>query len=250
MPRLGAPGGVTMGIRTHIKRLLRMCGHAFNITVHERLDHLEERVDNLALPDSQAALLEAAIRNSELLGELAGKVSGEAHFSSAEGPEARLAQHLYSCCPSRTIGASGEVWGADRLKSTGYIVHEFEIKTGWADDLPPNLCGLYLEIEGTGEDLLQEVPLAIPTLGIHVRRSGAQPAGLEGDRKWVVHLQASGYPWFLVVYRKSGAGIPEFHTNYPVLNAEGPSTVFFFREYAHFQEAVLWCSASLKRIYF
>lgn len=61
-----------MDIRTPIKRLLRMCGHAFVSTVHTRLDALEFQVNDISMQnanmaETQTALLEAAIHNVELL---------------------------------------------------------------------------------------------------------------------------------------------------------------------------------------
>ena len=61
-----------MGIRDKVKQLLRMCGHAFLGTVHDRLDGLERRgndlsVQNASLAETQEALLQASIHVVESL---------------------------------------------------------------------------------------------------------------------------------------------------------------------------------------
>ncbi|MCX6376601.1 MAG: hypothetical protein NTU88_11310, partial [Armatimonadetes bacterium] len=55
-----------MDFRNSVKRLLKMCGHAFVITVHERLDVVERQVENLtarnlSLAETQTAALQASI---------------------------------------------------------------------------------------------------------------------------------------------------------------------------------------------
>ncbi len=53
-------------VKAAVKQLLRMCGHAATVTVHERLDHFERQLDDLSLrvaslAESQEALLRASI---------------------------------------------------------------------------------------------------------------------------------------------------------------------------------------------
>jgi FkbM family methyltransferase len=63
-----------MGLRLQVRQLLRMCGHALVRTVHERLDVLERRDNELRLQiasiaESQSALLQASIHLVETLQE-------------------------------------------------------------------------------------------------------------------------------------------------------------------------------------
>jgi hypothetical protein len=53
-----------------MKHLFRMCGHAMNITVHERLDRIEEQFQSATFVDTQTALLQAAIHTTETLNAL------------------------------------------------------------------------------------------------------------------------------------------------------------------------------------
>jgi FkbM family methyltransferase len=61
-----------MSLREQVKQLLRMCGHAFVRTVHERLDVLERQDNDLglqiaSLAETQGALLQASIHVVENL---------------------------------------------------------------------------------------------------------------------------------------------------------------------------------------
>jgi hypothetical protein len=89
-----------MNIRDGVKHWLRMCGHAFSSTVHERLDDIEAQVRSAKLVETQTALLQASVHMIENLHALAGRAvieTGPAHVS----PEAALAAFLYSHVPHR-----------------------------------------------------------------------------------------------------------------------------------------------------
>jgi hypothetical protein len=89
-----------MNIRDGVKHWLRMCGHAFSSTVHERLDDIESQVRSAKLVETQTALLQASVHMIENLHALAGRAvieTGPAHVS----PQAALAAFLYSYVPHR-----------------------------------------------------------------------------------------------------------------------------------------------------
>jgi len=119
-----------MNIRIGVRDLLRQCGHAITNTVHERLDAIERRLDQLEKSqprwpshietprsetqrietriemtparqsETDAALLQASIHIIENLHALAGRTvvePGAAH----ETPEAAMAAFLYSHVPHR-----------------------------------------------------------------------------------------------------------------------------------------------------
>jgi hypothetical protein len=65
-----------MDIREPIKRVLKMCGHAVVVTIHERLDKMERDMAELA--ETQTSLLRAAIDAAE-----ARRGAGPAHKATA-----------------------------------------------------------------------------------------------------------------------------------------------------------------------
>jgi hypothetical protein len=131
----------TMDIRNHVKQLLRMCGHAFVRTVHERLDEIERQgndmsVQTASLAETQSALLQASIHVVESLHrvqavlneELVRQVYVETNDFESTDPEAGLMSFLYSCLPERkaiVVGAHvGDI--SECLLRSGYEVYAFE----------------------------------------------------------------------------------------------------------------------------
>ncbi len=140
-----------MNLRNRMKHLFRMCGHAMNITVHERLDRFEEQFQSATFIDTQTALLQAAIHTTETLNALTSYVherldrqagihppetlnalTSETVVETGDyqlcNPEIGLMEFLYSYLPFRKavdIGANvGEV--SETLLHTGYEVFAFE----------------------------------------------------------------------------------------------------------------------------
>ncbi len=107
-----------MNIRDSVKQWLRMCGHAFSSTVHERLDDIELQVRSAKLVETQTALLQASVHMIENLHALAGRTVVEmdaAHVS----PEAAMAAFLYSHVPHRAaIEIASNKIGSNESAST------------------------------------------------------------------------------------------------------------------------------------
>jgi hypothetical protein len=71
-----------MSIRERVKRILNMCGHALNISVHERLDRIEAclselRAQNIELAENHTAILQSAIHMIEALQESQSSAGGQ-----------------------------------------------------------------------------------------------------------------------------------------------------------------------------
>jgi FkbM family methyltransferase len=136
-----------MSIVSAVKRLLKMCGHAFVGTVHERLDVVERELRELrigqssvtetanhmgtwfaSLAETQTALLQAAVDNTQKLQALSDHTVVGPLDSRTESPEIGLMEFLYSYLPDRRavdIGAhAGEV--SECLLRSGYEVYAFE----------------------------------------------------------------------------------------------------------------------------
>jgi len=66
----------------------------------------------------------------------------------------------------------------------------------------------------------------------------------------VSEMRNRNYLWHLVLYRIWGRNQLGYYCNHdrPVPNSWG--NIFFFRDYAVFAQAQMWCSAVLPRIYF
>lgn len=159
-------GGTEVSVKAEIIQILRMCGHAFVRTVHERLDHTDEQLglvieQNNAMARTDTALLQSAIhtvkslrqietdlypRVTSLVGStdiMLKRLSSLTEIAEAEmvrqvcvetddygftNPETGLASHLYSFLPNRRVADVGAHVGdvAGRLLETGYEVYAFE----------------------------------------------------------------------------------------------------------------------------
>jgi len=70
-----------MNVRERVKLVLKMCGHALVVTIHERLDRMEPRLSelraqNVELAETQNAVLESSIHTVEALQQIR-KITGE-----------------------------------------------------------------------------------------------------------------------------------------------------------------------------
>ena len=116
-----------MSLRDRAKQALRMCGHAFTGTVHDRLDVIERELRIAKLVETNTTLLEASIHVVENLHALAGRTIVEAEPSDVS-VEAALTAFLYSHMPSRVainIGG-GDREKTDALLGAGYEVYALE----------------------------------------------------------------------------------------------------------------------------
>ena len=111
-----------MSVRDRVKHLLRMCGHAFFGSLHERLDALERQARNASFPETQASLLQASIHTVEKLHELTDHVVVETDDYKALNPEIGLMEFLYSYVPSRKVTGAVEARTAEYLRAVGFDV--------------------------------------------------------------------------------------------------------------------------------
>jgi hypothetical protein len=247
-----------MSLLGSVKHILKMCGHALNITVHEQLSAAEvERQANATnvefkigkLMETDAGLLQASIHIIENLHALAGQTIVRTDVNSSGSstlPEIALLEYLYSYVPCRAAvlvdGANCEI--APALARAGYDVYCAEARGREI----PEVVGLI----ALGGDPLP----AIRELGD--RKASVITADLAAPVKELVpEMRARQYHWNLVVYRvRNGADSGPGHTlaSYFANRTEMPSdasgSVFFFRDYKVFAEAQAWCAAILPRTYF
>jgi len=112
-----------MNIRTYVKQILRMCGHAMVSTIHERLDRAEQRTLEV-----EASLLQASIHTVETLHSLTDAVVVQTSDRRRYTSELGLMEFLYSYVPARKaldIGASlGDVSAG--LLDSGFEVYALE----------------------------------------------------------------------------------------------------------------------------
>jgi hypothetical protein len=123
-----------MNLRDRAKHVLRMCGHALTVTVHDRLQELERELQATQLElriaklvETNTALLEASIHVVENLHALAGRTIVETEPSDVS-VEAALMAFLYSHVPSRVAISinSGDQKRAEALLRAGYDVYALE----------------------------------------------------------------------------------------------------------------------------
>ncbi len=214
-----------------IKHILRMCGHALNSTVHERLDRVEERLENSTLPETQKALLEASIRHSEMLAEMRRQHVLQMEPDAAWTPSTGLMEFLYSYLPSRRVGVVPcATWNQASLERIGYQV------LGSGDS------GLDAMLTIGNPETLSECSAQTPRT--QAPRVIAIAPGPVSSREMVRQLRAAGYPWHIVIYPIMGGSAFEANgTNAP------SGTAFFFGDYALFSEALTWCAAVLPRTF-
>lgn len=103
-----------------VKKILKMCGHAFTVTVHDRLETMEQRQ-----AETDNVLLRASLRLAEQV-----RRSGRYEVLASEDPKnfhpaLALARHLYSMFPrhgARVIGCPDEDGWTAELSAMGYAL--------------------------------------------------------------------------------------------------------------------------------
>jgi hypothetical protein len=260
-----------MSILARVKQVFRMCGHALNITVHERLDALGQEVKALQaakLLESDAALLRASIHIIENLHALAGRTIVQINDGRTT-PEAALIEFLYSHVPARTaieINSSSRELTATLLQA-GYEVYALESDRSGAKKMVAKMNGNASGMPGARGGSVA-IAVAIPQ-AIGIAALGGNPVAsireLGSERATVVltelnstfealvpEMRIRDYHWHLMLYRTVEADarpavsyLPN-HCNYI---ADTSGSVFFFRKYKTFAEAQAWCSAILPQTY-
>lgn len=209
---------------TAIKRILRMCGHALTVTVHERLETIEQRS-----AETDNALLQASIRMAERIPLSAAHVVVEGEGVAPAWQ--RLIVYLYSHMKSRRAVLNGDA-SADLtrvLKAAGFEVS----LTGTGS------TGLWVGLQTNARPELQE-----PAPEVVVLPVGSQFAEV------VDQMRKYEYHWYLVMRSTSDGPVGSFYANYPLVLGGAESHAFFFRDRQVFSEAQSWSAALLKRVYF
>lgn len=216
-----------MSLLSGLKHVFRMCGHALSITVHERLDVMEQR-----RAETDNALLQASVR-------LAERVREGARYTVIETPEAglldpglALAVWLYSHLPSRkavAAGARAEVLLA-ALAQAGYETCSVAPGAAWPEEAALALLDSTGDLRGLrGTVVVTDLPddlLRVATV-----------------------LRGQGYFWHLALYQQE-VGEPGYYVNYTYTVDHVQGRVFFFRDPVIFAQAEAWCAAVLNRTYF
>ncbi len=248
-------------LRDVIKRWLRLFGHAFTSTVHERLDSIERRLDQVerALPagtdaqfekllKSQAALLKASIHTVENLHALAGRSMVESS-SAPLAADFALIEFLYSFLPSRVLIQVGahSAESTKALLNAGYQVHSMRAgELAYAAS-----AGGPVSSRRDGAVGLADVagPLTeIDEIGAWRASVIAADCGPLFS-ELVSELRAREYHWHIVLCSSHQGAVSAF-SNGSTLPADSSGRAFFFRDYRVFAEAQAWCTATMPRIYF
>jgi FkbM family methyltransferase len=126
-----------MDLRSPVKHILRICGHALVTTIHDRLDAidraLQEILDqNTHIAGTQTALLQSSLHLTAEIQQIEARIAEQVCVETSDylstNPELGLLAHLYSCLPSRTVLDIGAHIGdvSDHLLKAGYEVYAFE----------------------------------------------------------------------------------------------------------------------------
>ena len=229
-----------------------MCGHALSITVHERLDVMEQRragTDNALLQapvrlaerlemmeqrrwDTDNALLQASVRLAERVRESARYTVIETHEAELLDPGLALAVWLYSHLPSRKAVVAGEHAEAlvAPLAQAGYEICSVAPGAAWPEDA--------------------SLALLDATSDLREMRSTVVVTDLPNDLGRVATvLRGQGYFWHLVLYQQEG-GEPGYYANSTYVIDHVQGRVLFFRDPGIFARAEAWCAALLNRTYF
>lgn len=229
-----------MDLRYQVKRLLKMCGHAFSITVHERLDVIEQQTS-----DNQAVLLQAAIHTVETLHDVSRTTVVETNDDQFNHPEIGLMEFLYSYLPSHQAIYLGPP--ANRipecLRSSGYDVHGFESVGALRQSEVTCADGGLVAAEPDALAAIRDLAgFSCPVVAV-----GFKEQNLDGP---VAEMRGQGYRWHIVLYRLRGRDEASYYSNHGRSLPNSRGHIFFFREYAVFSEAQAWCAAVLPRTYF
>lgn len=241
-----------MSILSGVKHVFRMCGHALNITVHERLDALGHEVKALQaakLLESDAALLRASIHIIENLHALAGRTIVQIN-SGRTTAEAALLEFLYSHVPARTaieVNGNGELTAT--LLHAGYKIAKMNgnasnlggsRSTSVAIEEAPRAIGI-AALGGNPLSALHELGNETPAVVV----TELNPA----FESVLPEMRLRDYHWHLMLYRKLDQDEVSYVANHSNYLADTRGSVFYFREYKTFAEAQAWCSAILPRTY-
>lgn len=216
-----------MSLLSELKQVFRMCGHALSITVHERLDVMEQR-----LAETDNALLQASVRMAERVQQGARYQIIETHEAQLLDPGLALAAWLYSYLPSRkavVAGASAEALLA-ALAQAGYETCSVAPGTPWPEDASLALLDSTCDLGGVQSAVVvTELPDDLGRVAAVLRRQG--------------------YFWHLVLYQQE-ASEPGYYANSTHVVDHVQGRVFFFRDAGLFARAEAWCAALLSRTYF
>jgi len=223
---------------TTLKRILKMCGHAFTITVHERLDTIEQRS-----AETDNALLQASIRIAERLPQNAIYAVLDATEAVPDAAPSsawvRLTLYLYSHVRSRKAVLMGTQPDgvAAALAATGYEVFTDSSGVG------PSGSG------DSGVWIAESLaPVSqLPAAGLPEVVTAETVGGFAQLAK---EMRDRGYHWYLVIHGNAAPSGESFYANYAVYVQGDAGRAFFFRERETFAEAQSWCAALLKRTYF
>jgi hypothetical protein len=230
-----------MSFLAGVKHLFKMCGHAFTLTVHERLDALEGEIKALQaakIVETDAALLQASIHIIENLHALGGRTVVDSS-GARSAPDTALLEHIYSHLPTRTaceINASNPEITA--LTQAGFDVRPLN------GNQPIGLATL------GGNPMA-----AIGKMGD--RKPSVIAAELEaGFEDLLSEMRKREYYWHLMLYRtQNGSPVSplttgtSYLTNHAHSMPDARGRVLFFRDYNVFAEAQAWCAAVLPRTY-
>ena len=252
--------------RERIRNWLRLFGHAFTSTVHERLDSIERRLDLVerAIPasndaqfekllTSQAALLKASIHTIENLHALAGRSVVE-NSTAPLTADLALIEFLYSFLPSRVlieVGAHSPE-STKALLNTGYDVRSMRADVGLGElAYAASAGGLgssrrdvavgLVDIAGDALAGIDEISSWLPS--VIAADCGSNLSELVSD------LRGREYHWHVVLCSSNQGAVSAF-SNGSTLPADARGRAFFFRDYHVFAQAQAWCTATMPRVYF
>jgi hypothetical protein len=216
-----------------LRRVLRNSGRAFSITVHERLDAIEQRSS-----ETDNALLQASIRMAERIRETTPFTVATSCDPKLSDPVAALAVYLYSHLASRTVVDAETARGdlSEVLQAAGYEVSNLEP----GSRLPERIALMRLaerDLETLGSSAAEQPEVVIVQ----------DPEKLEHA---VTAMRQRGFHWHLVIYRDSPDDPGRYFAGYTTRVPWNEARLVFFRERRVFAEAQAWCSAVLRRTYF
>jgi hypothetical protein len=216
-----------------LRRVLRNSGHAFSITMHERLDAIEQRSS-----ETDNALLQASIRMAERIRETTPFTVATTCDPKLSDPVVALAVYLYSHLASRRVVDADKARGnlSEVLQSAGYEVSKLE--PGCA--LPERVALMRLaerDLETLGTSGAEQPEVVIIQ----------DPEKLEHT---VTAMRERGFHWHLVIYRDGPDDPGRYFASYITRVPWNEAKLVFFRDRHVFAEAQAWCSAVLRRTYF
>jgi hypothetical protein len=219
-----------MALLAGIKKILKMCGHALTITVHDRLESLEQRQ---ALTDN--VLLRASLRLAEQVRRCGPYEVAPSEDPRNFDPALALARYLYSVFPSHgtaEIGCGEANW-TNELSAMGYSVKSASPAEGGERLAVVRVCG---SIEAGNLDASRPSVVVADLEAVAADRAAA--------------MRTLGYRWHLVVERPQAGNAGRFYANYAVILPEWGGNAIFFRDHATFLYALRWCEAVLRQVYF